>query len=252
VHAGQNLYLWDKYPLSANVVLHFSVNIINKTSDDDNDGYDDYKYRLDFPIEEIKSVSIAGSTFTEGYRFTKGAANEDSYIQFKTDFIEANKGKTVLVNYVESKVDEPIFRGMHPGPSQSFVFNNKLYIIDGNEYYEYSNGVLRRVTEIAYIPIVYNNITLGDNAPADMRDHENEQMNLLSDKYIHAYIHNYHRAYTRANSNGTLAGCKTGDDASSQAPPLCRIRLHCIGNCSTFVVTAGLRLLHWALEASHQ
>lgn len=196
VHAGQNLYLWDKYPLSANVVLHFSVNIINKTSDDDNDGYDDYKYRLDFPIEEIKSVSIAGSTFTEGYIFTKSGKNEESYLQFKTDFIEANKGKTVLVNYVESKVDKPIFIGMHPGPSQSFVFNNKLYIIDGNEYYEYSNGVLRRVTEIAYIPIVYNNITLGDNAPADMRDHENEQMNLLSDKYIHAYIADGSDKYT--------------------------------------------------------
>ena len=122
IHAGKNLYLWDEYPLSANVILQFSVNVIKgETGDADNDGYDDYRYLLDFPVAEIVNVSIAGTKFTEGYKLTVDGGK--NYLQFTNDFVNANVKKTALINYRESKVSTPIYADMKDAQSKSFVFN---------------------------------------------------------------------------------------------------------------------------------
>lgn len=212
IHAGKNLYLWDEYPLSANVILQFSVNVIKgETGDADNDGYDDYKYLLDFPVAEIVNVSIAGTKFTEGYKLT--VDNGKNYLQFTNEFVNANVKKTALINYKESIISTPIYADMKDAQSKSFVFNQKLYIIDGKGFYQYSSNNLTPVINVAYVPVVYSGIGLGENAPTDMRTVENEQINLLSQTYIHSYIADGNERTYPLYSNDSITEVKVYGEA---------------------------------------
>lgn len=186
VHAGTALYLWNEYPLNANIVLQFSVNVIEDA--ESTDGFNNHKYQLDFPIKSIVSVTVdVGTELTEGFRLVKD--NDKKYLQFTDTFVSTYEGKNVIVNYKESEVTDPILEGMKNAKSNSFVFNNKLYILDGQDYYEYSSGrPINKVTNTAYCPTVLNGIGIGNAAPTDTAKIEYEQINLLCTNYKHTYV----------------------------------------------------------------
>ncbi len=103
------------------------------------------------------------------------------------------RGHACTVKYYEKQQTEAdaLSDGMADAESKSFVFNNRLYIIDGENYrvfYKDSDHVLKSVSDECYVPTTYRNIGVGDSAPTDIAKHEYEQKNLLSSKYKHTYI----------------------------------------------------------------
>ena len=192
VHACNYLYLWDNYPSSVNVLLQQTLLIPD----------DSLTLEIKFECASIKALHIAGSTFTEGFTFDE----DNKTLTLGSSFSEYY-GYSVNIDYYE-KVTTRGFKGsgsainteeqaLSDAPSKSFVFDNRLFIIDGTNYYVYYKSsnttdtfTFERVTssELTYIPTVYRNLTLGEIAPTDMRNFEYEQENLLSQYFNHTYI----------------------------------------------------------------
>ena len=75
---------------------------------------------------------------------------------------------------------------MNKSDSQSFVFNNKLYILDGKSYLVYDGVNVSPAADAAYIPTTYINIVVGgENADAGK---EYEARNILQPKFKHSFI----------------------------------------------------------------
>lgn len=193
VHAGNYLYLWDNYPSSVNVLLQQTLLIPD----------DSLTLEIEFECASIESLHIAGSTFTEDFTFDA----DNKTLTLGSSFSEYY-GYSVNIDYYE-KVTTRGFKGsgsaintesqeLSDAPSKSFVFSNRLFILDGSNYFVYYKKTsetgdaftFEHVTssELTYIPTVYRNLTLGEIAPTDMRNFEYEQKNLLSDKFRHTYI----------------------------------------------------------------
>ena len=76
--------------------------------------------------------------------------------------------------------------GMNERGSASFVFGDKLYIIDGKSYLVYDGDTVSRVVDNAYVPTTYINIIVGgENADAG---EELEPRNMLSPYFKHTFI----------------------------------------------------------------
>lgn len=93
-------------------------------------------------------------------------------------------GDTVTLNV---KIDNPVvvYEEMSDRESKSFVFNNKLYILDGEHYLVY-DGEVKNAADNAYIPTTYINIVPGgENADNGV---EYEQRNILSPYFKHTFI----------------------------------------------------------------
>ena len=222
VHAGNYLYLWDNYPSSVNVLLQKTLTIPD----------DSFELNIDFECDTIKTLHIEGSEFPVGFTFDKTDTDnktltlDDSFAlkDENGDLVLDDDGKkqckyagsSVNIDYYE-KVTTRGFKDefqngfedefcrtintseqeLSDAPSKSFVFDNRLFIIDGTNYYVYYKSsettdtfTFERVTssELTYIPTVYRNLTLGEIAPTDMRNFEYEQKNLLSQYFNHTYI----------------------------------------------------------------
>lgn len=79
-----------------------------------------------------------------------------------------------------------LYSGMNKRKSSSFVFNNRLYIIDGKNYLVYNGKEVSIVKDNAYIPATYiNTIPAGENANVGT---EYEQRNILSDCFRQTFI----------------------------------------------------------------
>lgn len=75
---------------------------------------------------------------------------------------------------------------MNAHDSVSFIFNNRLYILDGKNYLVYDGETLSKVKDNAYIPTTYINIMpTGENANNGT---EYEQRNMLSPYFKHTFI----------------------------------------------------------------
>ncbi len=75
---------------------------------------------------------------------------------------------------------------MNGRESLSFIFNNRLYIIDGKHYLVYDGTNISDVKDSAYIPTTYINIIpAGENADTG---EEYEQRNMLSPYFRHTFI----------------------------------------------------------------
>lgn len=79
-----------------------------------------------------------------------------------------------------------IYSDMNEHDSVSFIFNNRLYIIDGKNYIYYDGVSVKNVKDEAYIPTTYINIIPnGENANAGT---EYEQRNVLQPKFKNTFI----------------------------------------------------------------
>ena len=107
---------------------------------------------------------------------------------------------TTLYEWVSFGKDEPDESGspqmsfttkvlrsdMNERESVSFIFNNRLYIIDGKHYLVFDGTNISDVKDSAYIPTTYINIIpTGENA--DIGE-EYEQRNMLSPYFRHTFI----------------------------------------------------------------
>ena len=87
---------------------------------------------------------------------------------------------------VFGRMNEHDSESMNKRDSVSFVFNNRLYIIDGKNYLCFDGENVTHVRDSAYIPTTYINIIPeGENADTGT---EYEQRNMLSPYFKHTFI----------------------------------------------------------------
>lgn len=192
VHAGTHLYLWKNYPDTVNVVKQESYLIPEEKI-----------IELKEPAAEIESIWVGNANSPYEYALTNGGKTLDL-----TKFPDEYKNKIATISYREATIDETDalrigasaedkgeYVTMRDAESKSFVFNNRLHIIDGVHHYvmyvrKETEGKIYALNEISsnpYEPTVYRNISVA-NPPVDISSHEYEQKNLLCSKYKHTYI----------------------------------------------------------------
>lgn len=187
IHAGRNLYDWYNYPKSCGIAQTFTVALPEPEK-----------------IEEgIKIFSIALSTIDANITIHEiiGVRKSD-FSAYIHELGENELGEKVLtvkgsdlskddkleVSYIEGRItDENVrFDDMNERKSTSFVFNNRLYLIDGKNYLVYDGETVSSVLDNAYIPTTYINIIpSGENADAGT---QKEQRNMLQPKFKHTFI----------------------------------------------------------------
>ena len=183
VHAGEDLYLWDEYPLSANVPQNMSIILPEKNSagnyviNFENEGVSVVK--VDTVVKADGTILVTGWSFADGNLIIDG--NELSFLTV---------GESLAITYEESEVVR--INGnitLNDAESTSFLFNNKMYIIDGKNYLVYDGESLKSVIgddTLVYIPTTYRNIIVGgENRDAG---YEYEQRNILSDMFKNTFI----------------------------------------------------------------
>jgi hypothetical protein len=97
-------------------------------------------------------------------------------------------GDNLYLSFVEGVItkEDALFVGMNARRSASFIFNNRLYLIDGKNYLVYDGKTVKSVYDSAYIPTTYINIIpSGENADIGT---EYEQRNILQPKFKHTFI----------------------------------------------------------------
>ena len=179
IHAGKNLYLWHNYPLTIGVSLEKSVQLGDPTSTS-NLGSTFTIDLSDINIAEIKTVTANDGNYsiTGGYNPVK-----KTYTIFTSTL---KKGDTLFISYTEGEISNPLFSDMNERKSEAFVFNNRLYIIDGKNYIYFDGEQVHRVVQNAYVPTTYRNIVIsGENAYTVA---QYEQSNLLQPKFINTFI----------------------------------------------------------------
>jgi hypothetical protein len=103
-------------------------------------------------------------------------------------FVHAGTELYLWENFADEENEKltSVFSGMNERESVSFVFNNRLYIIDGKNYIYYDGESVKTVKDDAYIPTTYINI-IPDGENADIGA-EYEQRNMLSPYFKHTFI----------------------------------------------------------------
>ena len=87
---------------------------------------------------------------------------------------------------VSKQQSSALFEAMNERDSVSFIFNNRLYLIDGKNYLVYDGNAVSSVKDDAYVPTTYINIIpAGENADIGT---EYEQRNMLSPYFKHTFI----------------------------------------------------------------
>ena len=135
-----------------------------------------------YAIVEMRRAS-SGELITEG----------DGAGQYKraSGTILLRKGGNVITGEtitLKVRIDDPtvVYEDMNERDSTSFVFKDRLYILDGKSYIVYDGDTVSRVVDNAYVPTTYINIIVGgENADAG---EELEPRNMLSPYFKHTFV----------------------------------------------------------------
>ena len=181
IHAGNKLYLWANYPNTVNVVLTDTIEVPAPTST--TNGTHTFKQTLSENIVEVVSLAtISGDDLTP----TMSYDPETRELTYASSVLA--EGERLTMTYKEGviKTQDALYSDMNNRKSASFIFNNRLYIIDGKNYLFYDGETVNKVVDSAYIPTTYINIVpSGTNADNGT---EYEQRNMLQPKFNHTFI----------------------------------------------------------------
>ncbi len=98
--------------------------------------------------------------------------------------IKKNEDETEIELITE--IEEAVFESMNERNSVSFIFNNRLYIIDGKNYLVYDGKAVKDVCDSAYVPTTYIGIIPGgENADAGKQF---ENRNMLSPYFKNTFV----------------------------------------------------------------
>lgn len=177
IHAGNKLYHWHNYPLSLNVEIRETI-ILPEGVIDESSGLTTYKVGLKDNVFKVNKLTLVTGELIHAYNYT----DRELTIQSST----LKQGDRVYLTYVEGEIAEPLYVGVEEIKTSSFIFNNRLYLIDGKNYLVYDGDKVESVLENAYIPTTYINIIpAGENADIGT---EYEQRNMLQPKFKHTFI----------------------------------------------------------------
>lgn len=177
IHVGNKLYHWHNYPLSLNVEIRETI-ILPEGVIDESSGLTTYKVGLKDNVFKVNKLTLVTGELIHAYNYT----DRELTIQSST----LKQGDRVYLTYVEGEIAEPLYVGVEEIKTSSFIFNNRLYLIDGKNYLVYDGDKVESVLENAYIPTTYINIIpAGENADIGT---EYEQRNMLQPKFKHTFI----------------------------------------------------------------
>lgn len=182
VHAGEKLYLWHNYPNSINVVMKETITLPAETSIIN--GTRTFKLILGDNVAGVRDITKPdGESVLLNMDYFNPSTHELSVS--RSDLVA---GDNLYLSFVEGVIskEDALFVGMNARRSASFIFNNRLYLIDGKNYLVYDGNTVKSVCDSAYIPTTYINIIpSGENADIGT---EYEQRNILQPKFKHTFI----------------------------------------------------------------
>lgn len=181
IHAGNRLYLWNNYPNTINVVLSETITAPTPTSTIN--GTHTFEQTLSGSVAAVVSLAKASGeelTLTMSYDPTSHVLTYASS--------DLSEGDRLLLSYKEGVIEtqDALFSGMNARKSASFIFNNRLYLIDGKNFLVYDGDQVSNALENAYTPTTYINI-VPSGANADIGT-EYEQRNILQPNFRHTFI----------------------------------------------------------------
>ena len=180
IHAGRKLYYWHNYPLSANVSYDMGITLPEPVGEEA--GLNKFEIKLEDNVFEVRSIKLPGGESILGYEYN---SETKELVILSSQVV---KGDTLYLSYVEGVIssEDALPVELNERRSASFVFNNRLYIVDGRGYYYYDKDGIHNVLESAYTPTTYINIIpSGENADIGR---EYEQRNVLQPKFKHTFI----------------------------------------------------------------
>lgn len=185
IHAGNLLYLWHNYPYSIGVLMKMTLTIPAPT--EIINGVKSFEVDLKglgLVAVSVESLStITGEDLMGNASFNKGT----SVLTIQRS--DLSEGDIVYLSYYEGEIKktDALFAGMNARKSASFIFNNRLYIIDGKNYLVYDGTSVTEVKNSAcYIPTTYINVVPGGvNADAGSA---HEGRNLFSPQFKTTFV----------------------------------------------------------------
>ena len=182
IHAGNKLYLWHNYPDTIGVVMKETVTL-PEASETTSGGVHTFNIFLGENVAEIVGVYMP-----DGEDITLNASYKADTHTLTIQRSDLAAEDVLYLSYYEGaiKTKDALFAGMNTRKSASFIFNNRLYIVDGVNYLLYDGSKVSSVLDNAYIPTTYKNIIpSGENADAGA---EYEHRNLLQPKFKHTFF----------------------------------------------------------------
>ena len=182
IHAGNKLYLWHNYPDTIGVVMKETVTL-PEASETTSGGVHTFNIFLGENVAEIVGVYMP-----DGEDITLNASYKADTHTLTIQRSDLAAEDVLYLSYYEGaiKTEDALFVGMNTRKSASFIFNNRLYIVDGVNYLLYDGSKVSSVLDNAYIPTTYKNIIpSGENADAGA---EYEHRNLLQPKFKHTFF----------------------------------------------------------------
>ena len=182
LHAGNKLYLWHNYPNTINVVVKEVITLPEESGE--TNGTRNFKITLGNNVASVVTISKPdGEDVTMNMDYFD--AGTHTLCISRSDL---NAGDTLYLSFTEGVIStaDALFVGMNSRRSASFIFNNRLYLIDGKNYLVYDGNTVSSVLSAAYVPTTYINIIpSGENADIGT---EYEQRNVLQPKFKHTFI----------------------------------------------------------------
>lgn len=184
VHAGTNLYAWDKEH-SVNTICSMYAEIPK-----DEPLTISMKDTHCTTVVSIEIPAAKSGILDSGFSYSGGV------LTLQSDVFTSYKGLNAIIRYEELTVkkDNAIFSDMAFAESKSFSFNNRLYILDGITFRvcyldKNKNWIVEAVaeSEYTYTPTTYKGIPAGDIVD-NISKYEYEQKNLINNFYVHEYV----------------------------------------------------------------
>lgn len=185
VHSGKKLFLWHNYPTSINipteaVIVSPTPSSITQAGDTE---VKTFSLELPYACDAVISLKRSnGDDITANTTYEKTSRT----ITFVSSAVQTDERLNLSYYEGVSVAEDILYSEMNTRQSVSFVFNNRLYILDGKNYLMYDGISVSAVKDDAYIPTTYINIIpAGENADIGV---EYEQRNVLTPKFKHTFI----------------------------------------------------------------
>jgi|BioPla2DNA2_1021312.scaffolds.fasta_scaffold02957_8 hypothetical protein len=202
VHVGNKLFHWENYPENASIqeTGYFPMGELKKEGDDDY-----YLIDLDFDIVSLQQViAIDGSSLFASATLigTNQIRIASANLELADTMVKISYTKAIGYTQIRDAITND-YIVMAERDSQSFYFNNRLYIKDGKNFlrayvhhnFLYVQEVLNSDT-VAHIPFYYSN-TRPDNIGTML-----EPRSLVSPKFKQGFM----TGYAEYDSNGNPIG----------------------------------------------
>ncbi len=187
IHAGARLYRWYNYPHSIGVPHEYTITLPDGEDITLADGTTMKKYDVNLGTLGLHVECVEGITKQDGEMVLTFVYDKNT-MRLEISSSSLAQGNLLHVTYKEGTIleSDALFDEMNSAKSTSFVFNNRLYLIDGKNFLYYDGETVNNVLDTAYIPTTYIGIIpSGENADIGT---EYEQRNILQPKFKHTFV----------------------------------------------------------------